>query len=185
MVEQVIEDFEKAHHLRSVCLRYFNAAGADSDLEIGEDHTPETHLIPSIIQTAMGLKKEIVVYGTDFETKDGSAVRDYIHVEDLARAHVKALEWLFKNEKSEQINLGTGTGFSVLEIIAAIQAFSQKQIPVRLEKRRPGEPSHAVADNKKAKELLGWTPSVSALPTIIESAWKWHSKTKVLENASL
>ena len=183
MVEQMISDFETAHGMKAVALRYFNIAGADLDTEIGENHDPETHLIPSVIQAALGIKKEIVVYGTDFPSRDGSAVRDYIHVQDLADAHVSALKWLMANHKSTQINLGTGTGHSVLEIIDAVQKFCGKPVPVRLERARAGEPSNLTADNSKAKELLGWTPKLSDLPTLIESAWKWHQL--LAENASL
>lgn len=183
MVEQMISDFEIAHGIKSVALRYFNIAGADLEMEIGENHDPETHLIPSVIQAALGVKKEIVVYGTDFPSRDGSAVRDYIHVQDLADAHVHALKWLMANHSSAQINLGTGTGHSVLEIIEAVQKFCGKPLPVRLERMRPGEPSNLTADNTRAKELLGWTPKLSDLPTLIESAWKWHQLLS--ENASL
>lgn len=179
MIEQIIADFERAHGIRAVILRYFNAAGADLETQIGENHTPETHLIPTIIQTALGIKSEIVVYGTDFETKDGSAVRDYIHVQDLAGAHVAAL----KCQKSASINLGTGTGYSVFEIIDAMQKFCGKTLPVRLENRRPGEPGILTADKSRAQEYLGWSPQVSDLPTIIESAWKWHQL--LFENGSL
>ena len=183
MVEQMISDFETAHGIKAVALRYFNIAGADLDTEIGENHDPETHLIPSVIQAALGIKKEIVVYGTDFPSRDGSAVRDYIHVQDLADAHVSALKWLMANNASAQINLGTGTGHSVLEIIDAVQKFCGKPLPVRLERSRAGEPSNLTADNSKAKELLGWTPKLSDLSTLIESAWKWHQL--LAENASL
>lgn len=178
MNEQIIQDFEAAHHFEAVILRYFNAAGADLETQIGENHTPETHLIPNIILAALGLKDEIVVYGTDFESKDGSAVRDYIHVQDLAAAHVAALKI-----QSHTINLGTGTGYSVLEIIDAVQKFCGKTIPVRLENRRSGEPGILTADNAKAKQLLNWTPVASDLPTLIESAWKWHQL--LFENAHL
>lgn len=174
MIEQIIADFEMAHGLHAVNLRYFNAAGADPDVEIGENHTPETHLIPSIIQTALEIKKEIVVYGTDFSSRDGSAIRDYIHVQDLAQAHVAALQWLTANQKSVAINLGTGTGYSVLEIIGAVQKFCGKNVSVRHEPRRPGEPGILTADNALARDLLGWSPQISDLPTLIETAWKWH-----------
>jgi len=183
MVEQMIADFEAAHGIKAAILRYFNIAGADLDTEIGENHDPETHLIPSVIQAALGVKKEIVVYGTDFPSRDGSAVRDYIHVQDLADAHVSALKWLLSNNQSVQINLGTGTGHSVLEIVEAVQTFCGKPLPVRLERSRPGEPSNLTADNSKAKELLGWSPKRSDLPTLIESAWKWHQLLS--ENAPL
>ena len=183
MVEQMIGDFENAYQIKSAILRYFNVAGADLDTEIGENHTPETHLIPSIIQAALGLKKEIVVYGTDFPSRDGSAVRDYIHVVDLADAHVLALQSLLAQNKSFCVNLGTGTGHSVLEIIQSVQTFCGKTFEVRLETRRAGEPSNLTADNTKAKELLGWTPRLSDLSNLIESAWKWHQLLK--ENAPL
>lgn len=183
MVEQMISDFEAAHGIRSVALRYFNIAGADLETEIGENHNPETHLIPSVIQAALGLKKEIIVYGTDFPSRDGSAIRDYIHVQDLADAHLSALQWLMANQKSIQINLGTGKGHSVLEIIDAVQKFCGKPLPVRLERSRPGEPSNLTADNTLARELLGWTPKLSDLPNLIESAWKWHQL--LAENAPL
>lgn len=178
MVEQIISDFQVAHDLEAVILRYFNAAGADLETQIGENHTPETHLIPVIIQAALGLREEVVVYGTDFDSRDGSAVRDYIHVADLANAHVAAL-----NCRSATVNLGTGTGYSVLEIIDAVQKFCGKTIPVRLENRRAGEPGILTADNQKARQLLNWTPAVSDLPTLIESAWKWHQL--LFENADL
>ena len=176
MVEQIIADFGKAHGVCSLCLRYFNAAGADHALEIGENHTPETHLIPSIIEVAMGKRKELVVYGNDFSSIDGSAIRDYIHVEDLAKAHVSAIEWLFANNQSAIVNLGTGTGYSVLEIVQAVKTLSKKTVEVRFEKRREGEPSHLVASYKKAKQLLNWEAKKSSLPQMIETAWKWHNR---------
>ncbi len=174
MAEQMMADFGTAYGLKSIFLRYFNAAGADLETQIGENHTPETHLIPSIIQAALGLKEEIVVYGTDFPTPDGSAIRDYIHVQDLADAHVLALQYLLEKQTTTAINLGTGKGLSVLEIINAIQKFCEKTVPFRLENRRPGEPNTLTADNHKAKQLLGWQPRHSELPILIESAWKWH-----------
>jgi UDP-glucose-4-epimerase GalE len=174
MVEQIIADFEAIYPLQTMILRYFNAAGADPETELGENHTPETHLIPSIIQTALGAPRELVVYGTDFPTKDGSAIRDYIHVSDLSLAHVAALKKLLAGGKSAQINLGSGRGYSVLEIIDAVQKFSRLSLPTRLEMRRQGEPSTLLADNTKASQLLEWSPTLSDLPTIIESAWKWH-----------
>ncbi len=176
MVEQIIRDFETIHNVKAACLRYFNAAGADRSLEIGENHTPETHLIPSLIEAALGKRKELVIYGNDFPSIDGSAIRDYIHVEDLAIAHVKAIQWLFTNQKSITLNLGTGTGSSVLQILEAVQSLSQNPIPIRFEKKRPGEPSHLIADNKKAKELLSWEAEVSSLSQIVETAWNWHSR---------
>jgi UDP-arabinose 4-epimerase len=187
MVEEMLTDFASAYDLKTIFLRYFNAAGADLETELGENHTPETHLIPSIIHAALGIKKELVVYGTDFDTKDGSAVRDYIHVQDLADAHVLALEYLLREKSSTTFNLGTGHGFSVFEIIDAIQAFCDKTILVKHENKRAGDPSTLTADNKKAKELLGWVPKHSELPIIIKSAWKWHQlltqNATILKNA--
>jgi UDP-glucose-4-epimerase GalE len=169
MNEEIIHDFEMAHGIEAVILRYFNAAGADLETQIGENHSPETHLIPLLIQAALGLRSEVVVYGTDFDSRDGSAVRDYIHVQDLADAHVASLKI-----SPHTINLGTGTGYSVLELISAVEKFCGKSLPIRLENRRPGEPGVLTADNTKAKEILAWHPKVSDLPTLIESAWKWH-----------
>lgn len=174
MVEQILADFGKAYNFSSVVLRYFNAAGADLETEIGEDHIPETHLIPAIIQTALGLKNEIVIYGKDFPSRDGTAIRDYIHVKDLADAHVRALKWLLTEKKSTSINLGTGIGSSVFEIIKAVETFCEKKIPVRFEARREGDPAILTAGNQKACDLLGWSPQFSDLSLIIESAWKWH-----------
>jgi UDP-arabinose 4-epimerase len=179
MVEQMIKDFQTAHGLQAVILRYFNVAGADLETHIGENHTPETHLIPSVIQAALGIKDEIVVYGTDFQTPDGSAIRDYIHVNDLADAHVQALNY----PHNDCFNLGTGTGYSVLEILDAVQKFCGKTLPVRLAARRSGEPAILTADNAKAKNLLNWNPKHSDLTVMIESAWKWHQLLH--ENANL
>jgi UDP-arabinose 4-epimerase len=183
MIEQMLDDFEMAYEMRSVKLRYFNAAGADPETQIGEDHAPETHLIPSIIQTALKVKNEIVIYGTDFSTTDGSAVRDYIHVQDLADAHVLALQHLLQTKKSLSLNLGTGKGYSALEIIDAIGKYCGKTIPVRLEQRRPGEPAFLVASAQRAKDAIGWTPQMSDLDTLIDSAWKWHQL--LIDNAPL
>ncbi len=178
MIEQILADFERAYGLQPAILRYFNAAGADLETQIGENHTPETHLIPTLIQAALGTGGEITVYGTDFASKDGTAVRDYIHVQDLADAHVAALQ-----SEPGAFNLGTGTGYSVLEIIDAVQKFCGKTLPVRLENRRPGEPGILTADPSRARQHLHWTPRVSDLPTLIESAWKWHQL--LFENAHL
>lgn len=174
MVEEMIRDFCSSYQMHAGILRYFNVAGADLEQEIGENHDPETHLIPSVIQVALGQKEEIVVYGTDFPSHDGSAVRDYIHVLDLANAHILSLKELMQSQESFVLNLGTGKGYSVLEIIQAAEIFTDRSIQVRIEKRRPGEPSHLVADGSLAQEKLGWVPKYSDLNTIIESAWKWH-----------
>lgn len=174
MVEQLLSDFERAHSIRSIALRYFNAAGADFDAEVGEDHDPETHLIPLIIRCALGIQKEIVVYGTNFSSHDGSAIRDYIHVQDLAEAHVKALQWLVLNNKSAQINLGSGAGHSVFEIIKAIETFCGKPIAIRVTEPRLGEPAKLIAANVFAQEVLQWSPRFSTLPQLVETAWKWQ-----------
>jgi UDP-glucose-4-epimerase GalE len=183
MIEQMLNDFEQAHQIHSVKLRYFNAAGADPDIEIGEHHDPETHLIPSCIQAALNVRDEVVVYGTDFLTTDGSAVRDYIHVQDLAAAHVRALQYLLQTPRSVAINLGTGRGYSALEIINAIQKHCGKSLTVRLEQRRPGEPASLVASAEMAKKILNWSPQISDLTTLIDSAWRWHQL--IIENSSL
>jgi UDP-glucose-4-epimerase GalE len=174
MIEQILQDFEQAYSIHSVSLRYFNAAGADFDLEIGEHHEQETHIIPLAIFTALGMRELITIYGNDFPTFDGTAIRDYIHVADLASAHVSALEWMFKNEQSNVINLGTSNGFSVKQIIQAVEEFSESSISVAIEKKRQGEPAVLIADTTKAKNLLNWNPRHSDLSTIIQTAWKWH-----------
>ena len=174
MAEQMIQDFGIAYGIQSIFLRYFNAAGADLEMEIGENHHPETHLIPSVIQVAQGIKKELTVYGTDFPTRDGSAIRDYIHVQDLADAHVLALQYLLDRKKSDVFNLGTGNGASVLEIIDLVQQYCPHPLPIQIENPRIGEPAMLTADNRKAKQILGWEPTYSNLPTLIESAWNWH-----------
>lgn len=176
MIEQILQDFENAYSIHSVSLRYFNAAGADFDLDIGENHDHETHIIPLVMYAAMGLKENITVYGKDFPTPDGTAVRDFIHVADLARAHISALEWVMENQQSTVINLGTSKGFSVNQIIKAVEKFTGKPIPVVPEKKRVGEPPILVADNKKAQSLLNWQPKDSDLMKIIKSAWGWHQK---------
>lgn len=178
MVEQICKDFEKAYQIKSVCFRYFNAAGADLDCEIGENHTPETHIIPLIIENALGQRKALNIYGMDFPTPDGSSIRDFIHVKDLAIAHMKAIFWLFEKNESLYVNLGTGKGSSVLDIVNAVEKFSQKKIQIQKHPRRPGEPPMLVADYEMAHKALHWTPQYSDLQTIIESAWRWHQYLK-------
>ena len=173
IAEQMMIDFDRSHELKTVKLRYFNAAGADFEGELGEKHNPETHLIPSVIQAALGQKKEIVVYGADFLTPDGSAVRDYIHVDDLAQAHVKALQHLLETKQSHTFNLGCGRGYSVFEIIKAVEKISGQKIEQRIEKKREGEPAMLTADSTKAKNELGWMPQHS-FEAIISSAYNWH-----------
>jgi UDP-glucose-4-epimerase GalE len=177
MIEMMLKDFDMAFGMKYVALRYFNAAGADPEGQIGESHEPETHLIPLVFETALGKRKKIMVFGKDYDTADGTCVRDYIHINDLADAHLKALQYLDNNNPSTIINLGTGTGNSVLEIIEKAKAISKKDIPYEIVGRREGDPAILVADNKKAKEVLGWSPKYS-IESILETAWKWHKNPK-------
>jgi UDP-arabinose 4-epimerase len=174
MVERILHWEGVAHGLQHVSLRYFNAAGADPDGETGEHHEPETHLIPLILDAAIGRRAQIDVYGTDYPTPDGSAVRDYIHVTDLADAHVLALRHLERGGASSALNLATGRGYSVCEVIAAAERVTQRRIPRREAARRSGDPPALVADPGRARALLGWTPQHSDLDTILATAWAWH-----------
>jgi UDP-arabinose 4-epimerase len=174
MIEQILKDFSAAYQLRFASLRYFNAAGADLDGQIGEDHHPETHLIPLVIQTALNLREQIEVFGDDFDTKDGSAVRDYIHVNDLASAHLKALQFILDNQEDLILNLGAGQGFSVFEIIKEVESFCKKRINFKIVGRREGDPPTLLADIQKAKKALKWEPLIP-LKVIISSAFNWHS----------
>lgn len=175
-VEKILHWWEIAHGFRWFALRYFNAAGADPDGEIGEDHDPETHLIPLAIEAALGKRAALDIYGSDYPTRDGTAVRDYIHVADLADAHVRALSHLETGGDSAALNLGTGSGHSVREVIAMVDTVSGRRVPVREAPRRPGDPAELVADAGRAKELLKWQPRHSTLDTIVQSAWRWHSE---------
>ncbi len=175
MIEQILADYGAAYDLASIALRYFNAAGADIDGDIGEDHEPETHLIPLTILAALGKRSAIEVYGTDYDTPDGTAIRDYIHVADLADAHVRALELLQKEKKSRVFNLGTGTGTSVQSIVQTVEELSGRKVPVKYGPRRPGDPPALVASADKAASLLGWRPRHSDIETIIRSALAWHA----------
>jgi UDP-glucose-4-epimerase GalE len=173
-IERVLHWYEKAYGLRWVALRYFNAAGASGLL--GECHDPETHLIPLAIDAAL-TGVPLSVFGTDYSTEDGTAVRDYIHVDDLASAHLAALEYLIKKGTSRAFNLGTGQGHSVREVLQTVERVSKMTVPYRAADRRPGDPAILVADNRAAIELLRWTPKQSSLREIVESAWLWHSRT--------
>jgi UDP-arabinose 4-epimerase len=174
MVEQILKDFDVSHSLKSVALRYFNACGADAEGEIGEMHDPEPHLIPRIIMAAQGKIPHIDVMGTDYPTPDGTAIRDYIHVEDLAQAHVQAMNYLLAGGASDVFNLGTGKGHSVKEVIAAVKRASNREVPVVYAPRRAGDPAHLVADNRKAKAVLGFSPKYIDIEKSVRTAFGWH-----------
>ena len=176
MVEQILEDFDAAYGLKSVCLRYFNAAGADPDGELGECHEPETHLIPLILQVASGRRPHITVNGDDCSTPDGTCIRDYIHIEDLCSAHLLALRQLLAGAGSARYNLGNGTGFSVREVIDSARRVTGHAIPVVVGQRRAGDPPALVADARNARASLGWEPRHAALDTIVAHAWAWECK---------
>ena len=176
MVEEILQDYDQAYGIKSVALRYFNAAGADPEGQIGEDHTPETHLIPLTIYSALERNNSFEVYGTDYPTFDGTAIRVYIHVDDLADAHVRSLEFLVARQKSDSFNIGTGSGSSVQQVMDAVGLEAGCPVPVVYSARRPGDPPFIVADACKAQEILGWTAAHSDLAGIISSAWKWHEK---------
>ena len=171
-MERALEDCDAAYGLKFVSLRYFNAAGATE--RCGEDHEPETHLIPNVLAAALGRIPYVPVFGNDYPTPDGTAVRDYIHVRDLADAHLRALTWLRQGGGSLFLNLGNGKGYSVLEVIRTAREVTGREIPMRWEPRRPGDPARLVADARRAERLLGWTPAFPELATIIESAWRWR-----------
>ncbi|ABC92729.1 UDP-glucose 4-epimerase protein [Rhizobium etli CFN 42] len=176
IVEQALADYDQYKGLRSVILRYFNAAGADFEGRIGEWHQPETHAIPLAIDAALGRRQGFKVFGSDYETRDGTCVRDYIHVLDLADAHVRAVEYLLKGGDSVALNLGTGTGTTVRELLGAIEDVSNRPFPVEYIGRREGDSHTLVANNDKARDVLGWVPQYD-LSEIISSAWNWHAKS--------
>jgi UDP-glucose-4-epimerase GalE len=175
-VERILEWYARAYGLRFAALRYFNAAGADPDGELGESHDPETHLIPLAIAAALGRSGELEVYGSDYPTPDGTAIRDYIHVADLADAHWLALRHLANGGDSLRLNLGTGRGHSVREVVAAVEKISGRMLPVRTAGRREGDPAVLVADPSKAKVVLGWSPKYPELETIVEHAFRWYER---------
>jgi UDP-glucose 4-epimerase len=174
MIEQVLEDYDKAYGLRATCLRYFNAAGADPDGELGERHVPETHLIPLILQAASGRREDIKVFGDDYATDDGTCVRDYIHINDLCDAHSLALEHMIETDQSARFNLGNGKGFSVKQVIDVAKQVSGKDFTVTVEPRRAGDPAVLVADSTLARETLNWQPQFADLESIVETAWQWE-----------
>ena len=176
MVERILQDFDVAYGLKSVIFRYFNAAGADPDGAIGEDHNPETHLIPLVLQTALGKREAISVFGSDYPTPDGTCIRDYIHVTDLADAHVLGLQYLLDGNKSEIFNLGNGNGFSVKEVIDAAKKITGKPIKVIMGDRRVGDPPALVGSADKARKILNWQPKYADINLILQHAWQWHQK---------
>ena len=171
-MERIMKDYDAAYGLRFAALRYFNAAGATE--RCGEDHHPETHLIPLVLFAAQGKRSHISVFGSDYSTPDGTCVRDYIHVSDLASAHLAALDYLERGGDSTAINLGNGQGYSVLEVIETAREITGRNIEVRLEPRRAGDPSRLIADATKAHDILGWEPRYPSLKEIIGTAWAWH-----------
>jgi UDP-glucose 4-epimerase len=175
IVEQALRDFDLCDRMRSVMLRYFNAAGADAEGRIGEWHTPETHAVPLLIEAALGRRAGFSIFGDDYNTRDGTCIRDYVHVSDLADAHVRAVEYLLNGGETVAINLGTGTGTSVKELVSAVEAVSGRALPVTKAERRPGDPPLLVASNETARNLLGWEPE-HEIGDIIRSAWTWHSR---------
>ena len=175
IMEKMMNWVDRLHGIRYVSLRYFNVAGAWHDGSIGEDHKHETHLIPLILQVPLGKRDHITIYGDDYPTQDGTCIRDYIHVEDLARAHLLALEYLRNGGNSGIFNLGSGDGYSVMEMINAARKVTGHPIPAQLGERRPGDPAKLVADSSKAQRVLNWKPEIVRMEDIIATAWKWHS----------
>ncbi|MGH1394096.1 MAG: UDP-glucose 4-epimerase GalE [Trichormus sp.] len=176
MVERILTDFDQAYGLKSVRFRYFNAAGAHPDGLLGEDHNPETHLIPLVLLTALGKRQSISIFGTDYPTPDGTCIRDYIHVSDLADAHILGLEYLLQGGDSEFFNLGNGQGFSVREVIAAAAQVTGLNIPITECDRRPGDPPSLIGSGEKARKILGWQPQYPNIQDIVNHAWQWHLK---------
>lgn len=173
-VERILRDYDTAYGFPFVALRYFNAAGASLDGRIGESHDPETHLIPLVLRVAKGEDAEVMIYGGDYATWDGTCVRDFIHVLDLASAHIAAYEWLKQGKASDSFNLGTGRGYTVREVVNTAEQITGRRIAGRVVDRRPGDSPALVADSNKAKSLLGWTPRYPELDTIVETAWSWE-----------
>jgi UDP-glucose 4-epimerase len=177
MIEEILRDFDNSHGLKHIALRYFNAAGCSDDASIGESHEPEPHLIPLILYAALGIKDKITIYGDNYDTPDGTCIRDYIHVNDLADAHIKALDYIDSGSKSDYINVGTGNGYSVKEMIEAARRISGREIKSEITSRRAGDPARLVAENSKARNLLGWSAKYG-LDEIITTAWNWYQNRK-------
>lgn len=178
MVEHILEDYSNAYGLKYVSLRYFNAAGADSELEIGESHNPEWHILPLIFDAATGKKDNVTIFGADYDTPDGTCIRDYIHVSDIARAHAKAYEYLSEGNASICLNIGNGVGASVADLISGVQKVTGKHIPVNFKGKRIGDPAILIGNAKKALDVLGWSPEYTSIDAIITTAWDWYLKQK-------
>lgn len=174
IMEKMMKWCDKAYGVKYVALRYFNVAGAKSDGTIGEDHQPESHLVPIILQVALGQREKLAIYGDDYNTPDGTCIRDYVHVEDLIDAHIRSLEYLENGGESNIFNLGSSKGFSVQEILGAARSVTEKTIPAEVVARRAGDPGILIASSDKAKEILGWEPKYTDIKDIIATAWKWH-----------
>jgi UDP-arabinose 4-epimerase len=185
MVERMLADFDAAHGLRSIALRYFNAAGADPDGEIGEWHEPETHLVPLVLDAASGRRPSVTVFGADYDTPDGTCIRDYIHVTDLANAHVQALGALEMGSQSTVYNLGNGEGFSVLDVVHAVERVTGLTVPASRGDRRVGDPAALVSDAALARDELGWQPQITSIDEIVRTAWAWHQKSKSIASPGL
>jgi UDP-glucose 4-epimerase len=177
-IEKMLDWTSRVTDLNYVALRYFNVAGAHHTSEIGEAHNPETHLIPIVLQVGLGQRDNIFIFGDDYNTKDGTCVRDYIHVEDLADAHVLSLKYLKEEKKSNVFNLGNGEGFSVKEIIESSRKVTEKEIPADIADRRPGDPDNLIASSERIKTVLGWEPKYTNVEDIIDSAWQWHLNSR-------
>ncbi|UAB88749.1 UDP-glucose 4-epimerase GalE [Ruegeria sp. SCSIO 43209] len=173
-IEDILRDFQAAYGLKHVIFRYFNVAGADPDAEVGEFHQPETHLVPLMLDAIDGKRGGLTVFGTDYDTPDGTCIRDYVHVCDLVDAHVLGLKWLEQGKESRVFNLGTGSGFSVMEVIEHSKAVTNRAVPYSIGPRRAGDCTRLVSGSVRAKEELGWTPKRSTLETMITDAWRWH-----------
>ncbi|AGX41165.1 UDP-glucose 4-epimerase GalE [Clostridium saccharobutylicum] len=177
-MEKMMKWCDKAYGMKYVALRYFNVAGAKDDGSIGEDHNPETHLIPIVLQVALGKREFITIYGDDYDTEDGTCIRDYVHVEDLIEAHILALKYLMNGGESNVFNLGSSQGFSVKEIVEAVRNVTKLPIPEKIGERRAGDPSTLIASSEKSRKILGWNPTRTNIDRIISDAWKWHQSHK-------
>lgn len=178
IMEKMMKWFDEAYGMKYIALRYFNVAGAKEGGHIGEDHNPETHLIPIVLQTALGKRNSITIYGNDYDTEDGTCIRDYVHIEDLIQAHILAIKYLFNGGKSDIFNLGSSKGFSVKQIIDSARKVTRLSIPEIIGERRPGDPSTLVASSDKARKILGWNPLKTDMDTIIKDAWMWHKNNQ-------